>query len=44
MFPLASFTVTLVVTNIEQCDMEFVTATFAPPSLLNNTVDTVCDF
>ena len=32
-FPLAHFTVALVGTNIEKCDMQFVTATFAPPSL-----------
>ena len=31
-FPLASFTVDLVGTNIEKCDMKFVTATFAPTS------------
>ena len=41
MFPLANFTVALVGTNIEKCDMQFVTATFAPLYLLNNTVDTV---
>ena len=40
-FPFTNFTVALVGTNIEKCDMQFVTATFAPPYLLNNTVDTV---
>ena len=40
-FPLANFTVALVETNIEKCNMQFVTATFAPPYLWNNTVDTV---
>ena len=32
-FPLANFTVALVGTNIEKCDMQFVTATFTPPYL-----------
>ena len=32
-FPLASFTVALVGENIENCDMQFVTAKFAPPYL-----------
>ena len=31
--PLASFTLALAETNIEKCDMQFVTATFAPPYL-----------
>ena len=31
-FPLASFTVPLVGTNIEKCDIQFATATFDPPS------------
>ena len=33
MFSLANFTVTLVGTNIENCDMQFVNAKFSPPSL-----------
>ena len=33
MFPLASFVVALVLKNILLCDMQFVTATFAPPYL-----------
>ena len=33
MFPLSSFTVALVGTNIEKCDMKFVTVTFTPPYL-----------
>ena len=37
-FPLENFTVDLVGTNIEKCDMQFMTAKFAPPSLRNNTV------
>ena len=37
-FPLDSFTVALIGTNIEKCDMQFVTATFAPPYLCNNIV------
>ena len=40
-FPLASFTLWLVRTNIEKCDMQFVTETFSPPFFLNNTVETV---
>ena len=32
-FPLDSFTVALVETNIEKCDMKFVTAEFTPPYL-----------
>ena len=32
-FPLSSFAVELVGTNIEKCDTQFVTATFAPPYL-----------
>ena len=32
-FPLASFTVTLVGINIENCDMQFVTEIFAPQYL-----------
>ena len=32
-FPLDNFTVDLVRTNIEKCDMQFATAIFAPPSL-----------
>ena len=39
MFPLASFTVALVGTNIEKCDMQFVTATFASTYLWNKKVD-----
>ena len=41
MFQLSNFALALVVTNIEKCYMQFLTATFAPPYLLNNTVDTV---
>ena len=33
MFPLAIFKVTLVGTNIEKYDMQFVTAAFVPPYL-----------
>ena len=33
MFPLDSFTVALVVTNIEKCDIQFVTEKPAPPYL-----------
>ena len=40
-FPLASFTLALVGTNIEKRDMKFVTEKFSPPSLRNNKVDTV---
>ena len=40
-FPLSSFIVALVGKNIEKCDMQFLAATFSPPSLWNNTVDTV---
>ena len=32
-FPLANLTVKLVGTNIEKCDIQFVTATFAVPYL-----------
>ena len=32
-FKLASFTVALVGTNIEKCDMKFVTETFSPTYL-----------
>ena len=31
MFPLADFTLTLVGTNIEKCDIQFSTPTFSPP-------------
>ena len=41
MFPLANFTVDLVGTDIENCDMKFVTEAFSPTSLWNNTVETV---
>ena len=40
-FPLTILTVASVVTNIEKCDMQFVTETFAPPYLRNNKVETV---
>ena len=40
-YQLASFTVALVGTNIEKCDMQFVTAIFDPTSLLNKIVETV---
>ena len=40
-FPLAIYTVALVGTNMEKCDMQFVTATFDPPYLWYNTVETV---
>ena len=33
MFPLASFSVALVGTNIEKCDIQFVTVTLSPLSL-----------
>ena len=32
-FPLAIFKVELVGTNIDKCDMQFVTAKFSPPYL-----------
>ena len=32
-FPLANFTVVLVGTNIEKCDMQFVTEKLSPPYL-----------
>ena len=32
-FPLSSLTVALVGTSVEKCDMQFLTATLAPPSL-----------
>ena len=38
LFPLANFTVALVGKNIEKCDIQFVTAIFAPLNLGNNTV------
>ena len=40
-FPLANFTVALVGTNIEKCDIQFLAATFDSPSLQNNTVEIV---
>ena len=40
-FTLANFTVALVGTNIEMCEIQFLTAIFAPPSLRKNTVETV---
>ena len=43
-FPLSNFTVDLVGTNIERCGMQFVTVTFAPTYLLNNTVETILFF
>ena len=33
MFTLANFTLALISTNIEKCDMQFVTPTFDPPYL-----------
>ena len=33
LFPLANFTVASVGTNIEKCDMQFVTSIFTPPYL-----------
>ena len=38
-FPLASFTVALVGTNIEKCGIQFVTATFDIPPFKNKTVE-----
>ena len=38
---ISQLLVSLVGTNIEKCDIQFVTSTFAPPYLWNNTVDTV---
>ena len=43
-FQLDNFTVDLVKTNIEKCDMQFVTETFTPQSIFNNTVGTVSNF
>ena len=40
-FQLANFTVDLIGTNIEKCDMQFMTSTFAPPYLWKNTVQTI---
>ena len=40
-FPFANFILALVGTNIEKCDMQFVSLTFYPTYLLNNTVETV---
>ena len=40
-FPLASFIVALVGINMENCDMQFLTPTFAFPYLWNFKVDTV---
>ena len=40
-FPLANSTVSLVGKNIEKCDIQFVTTTFAPSYLQNNTLETV---
>ena len=33
MFPLANFTLDLVGTNIEKCDMQFLNPTLSPPYL-----------
>ena len=40
-FPIANFTVALVGTNIEKCDIQFVTENNSPPYLQNNTVEIV---
>ena len=39
--PLSNLKLTLVGTNMEKCDMQFVTETLSPKYLLNNTVETV---
>ena len=40
-FPLSSFTVVLIGTNLEKCDMQFATAAFAPQYLRDKKVETV---
>ena len=40
-FPLANFTLGFAGTNIEKCDMKFVTPTFSLPPLRNNIVENV---
>ena len=44
MFSLVNFTVALVGTNIEKCEMKFVIEKISPPYLRNNTVETVYKF
>ena len=43
-FILTNFTLALVGTNLENCDMQFVKEIFSPTYLLNNTVETVYAF